>query len=128
MTTTANHTLYSIAYARADLIPLLQILSQFYHKNEIAFILTDYTWKVLTINREDELFIWVLKADLACIVYYQSQADTAAEADGPQGNIQGATRKFLGHFKNIIRIIQREICNRNLSLITYVSFYKHMRH
>ena len=35
----------------------------------------------ITINREDELFIWVLKADLACIVYYQSQADMAAEAD-----------------------------------------------
>ena len=69
----------------------------------------------ITINREDELFIWVLKADLACIVYYQSQADTAAEADGPQGNIQGGTRKFLGHFKcysgSNIRIIQREICN-----------------
>ena len=31
----------------------------------------------ITINREDELFIWVLKADLACIVYYRSQADTA---------------------------------------------------
>ena len=74
----------------------------------------------ITINREDELFIWVLKANLACIVYYQSQADTAAEADGPQGNIQGATRKFLGHFKNIIRIIQRKICNRKLSLITYI--------
>ena len=53
----------------------------------------------ITINREDELFIWVLKADLACIVCYQSQADTAAEADGPQGNTQGGTRKFLGHFK-----------------------------
>ena len=35
----------------------------------------------ITINREDELFIWVLKADSACIVYYRSQADTAAEAD-----------------------------------------------
>ena len=35
----------------------------------------------ITITREDELFIWVLKADLACIVYYQIQADTAAEAD-----------------------------------------------
>ena len=35
----------------------------------------------ITINRQDELFIWVLKADLACIVYYRSQADTAAEAD-----------------------------------------------
>ena len=35
----------------------------------------------ITINREDELFIWVLKADLACLVYYRSQADTAAEAD-----------------------------------------------
>ena len=35
----------------------------------------------ITINHEDELFFWVLKADLACIVYYQSQTDTAAEAD-----------------------------------------------
>ena len=33
----------------------------------------------ITINREDELFIWVLKADLGCVVYYQSQAYTAAE-------------------------------------------------
>ena len=37
--------------------------------------------EIITINHEDELFIWVLKADLACIVYYQSQTDTAAEAD-----------------------------------------------
>ena len=37
--------------------------------------------KRITINREDELFMWVLKADLACIMFYQSQADTAAEAD-----------------------------------------------
>ena len=51
----------------------------------------------ITINREDELFIWVLKADLACVVYYQSQADTRSKR--PQGNIQGGTRKFLGHFK-----------------------------
>ena len=35
----------------------------------------------IAINREDELFTWVLKADLACIVYYRNQADTAAEAD-----------------------------------------------
>ena len=54
----------------------------------------------ITINREDELFIWVLKADLACIVYYQSQADTAAEADDLRViNIQGFTRKFLVHFR-----------------------------
>ena len=52
----------------------------------------------ITINREDELFIWVLKADLACIVYYQSQVDTAAEADDLEVS-QGGTRKFLGHFK-----------------------------
>ena len=48
----------------------------------------------ITINREDELFIWVLKADFACIVYYQSQVDTAAEADGPQGNI---SKEALGN-------------------------------
>ena len=35
----------------------------------------------IAINHEHELFIWVLKADLACIVYYRSQADTAAETD-----------------------------------------------
>ena len=35
----------------------------------------------ITINREDELFIWMLKADLTCVVYYQSQADTTAEED-----------------------------------------------
>ena len=35
----------------------------------------------IIINHEDEIFICVLKADLECIVYYQSQADTAAEAD-----------------------------------------------
>ena len=50
--------------------------------NEIAFTLTDYNiYGKYSINRQDELFIWVLKSDLACIVYYRSQADTAAEAD-----------------------------------------------
>ena len=57
----------------------------------------------ITINREDELFIWVLNADLACVVYYQSRADTAAEADDLkmplEADNQGGTRKFLGHFK-----------------------------
>ena len=58
----------------------------------------------ITINREDELFIWVLKADLACIVYYQSQADTAAEADDLRviseealGNSWGILNAILGH-------------------------------
>ena len=58
----------------------------------------------ITINREDELFIWVLKADLACIVYYQSQADTAAEADDLRviskealGNSWGILSAILGH-------------------------------
>ena len=58
----------------------------------------------ITINREDELFIWVLKADLACIVYYQSRADTAAEADDlgviskeALGNSWGILSAILGH-------------------------------
>ena len=58
----------------------------------------------ITINREDKLFIWVLKADLACIVYYQSQADTAAEADDLSviskeavGNSWGILSPILGH-------------------------------
>ena len=58
----------------------------------------------ITVNREDELFIWVLKADLACIVYYRSQADTAAEADDRRviskdavGNSWGILSTILGH-------------------------------
>ena len=58
----------------------------------------------ITINREDELFIWVLKANLACIVYYQSQADMAAEADElaviskeALGNSRGILSAILGH-------------------------------
>ena len=58
----------------------------------------------ITINREDELFIWVLKAYLACIVYYRSQADTAAEADDLRviskeavGNSWGILSPILGH-------------------------------
>ena len=58
----------------------------------------------MTINREDELFIWVLKADLACVVYYQSQGDTAAEADDlgviskeALGNSCGILSAILGH-------------------------------
>ena len=58
----------------------------------------------ITINREDELFIWVLKADLACVVYYQSQADTAAVADDLRvvskealGNSWGILSAILGH-------------------------------
>ena len=58
----------------------------------------------IAINREDELFIWELKAYLACIVYYQSQADTAAEADDIEviskealGNSWGTLSAILGH-------------------------------
>ena len=58
----------------------------------------------ITVNHEDELFIWVLKADLACIVYYRSQADTAAEADDRRviskeavGNSWGILSTILGH-------------------------------
>ena len=58
----------------------------------------------ITINREDELFIWVLKADLASVVYYQSQADTAVEADDlgviskeALGNSWGILSTILGH-------------------------------
>ena len=49
----------------------------------------------ITINREDELFIWV---------YYRSQADTAAEADDLRviskeavGNSWGILSPILGH-------------------------------
>ena len=79
----------------------------------------------ITINREDELFIWVLKANLACIVYYRSQADTAAEADDLRaiskeavGNSwgilstilghkyhQGDGRKFLDRFKSLFVVV-----------------------
>ena len=58
----------------------------------------------MTINREDELFIWVLKADLACVVYYQSQANMAAEADDLRviskeafGNSRCILSAILGH-------------------------------
>ena len=58
----------------------------------------------ITINCEDEQFMWVLKADLACIVFYQSQADTAAEADDLRviskealGNSSGILSAILGH-------------------------------
>ena len=61
----------------------------------------------ITINREDELFISVLKADSACIVYYRSQADTAAEADNRRviskeavGNSWGILSAILGHKYN----------------------------
>ena len=80
----------------------------------------------ITINREDELFIWVQKANLACIVYYRIQADTAAEADDlrviskeavgnswgilssilghkyHQDKIQGGGRKFMDRFKSFL--------------------------
>ena len=58
----------------------------------------------IAINREDELFIWVLKADLVSCQYYQSQADTAAEADDLRaiskealGNSWGILGAILGH-------------------------------
>ena len=54
----------------------------------------------IAINREDELFIWVLKADLACIVSVLSKSGRhGCWSRRPQGNIQGSTRKFLGHFR-----------------------------
>ena len=55
----------------------------------------------ITINREDELFIWVLKADLACSVYYQNQADTAAEAD----DLRVISKETLGHSWGILSAI-----------------------
>ena len=84
-------------------------------------------------NREDELSIWVLKADLACIVYYRSQADTAAEAD----DLRVISKEAVGNSWGILSLIlitdlteniQIEICNRKLSLITFVSFRMRMRH
>ena len=53
----------------------------------------------ITITHEDELFIWVLKADLACIMYFQSQADTAAEADDLWVISKEALGNSPGHFK-----------------------------
>ena len=87
----------------------------------------------ITINREDELFIWVLKADLACIVYYQSQADTAAEAD----DLRVISKEGLGHSWGILSAIlghkyHQNHPERNLQpkteLITYVSFRMRTRH
>ena len=47
---------------------------------------------------------WVLKADLACVVYWQSQVDTASEADDLRviskealGNSWGILSAILGH-------------------------------
>ena len=54
----------------------------------------------ITINREDELFIWVLKADLAYIVYYQSQAeadDLRVISKEAVGNSWGVLSPILGH-------------------------------
>ena len=87
----------------------------------------------IAINREDELFIWVLKADLACIVYYQGQADMAAEADDlgviskeALGNSWGILSAILGHKYH------QNHPERNLQpkteLITYVSFRMRTRH
>ena len=102
--------------------------------NEIAFTLTDYNiYGKYSINRQDELFIWVLKSDLACIVYYRSQADTAAEADDLEviskeavGNSWGILSPILRHKYN--QINPDKICNRKVSLITFVSFRMRMRH
>ena len=55
----------------------------------------------ITINREDELFIWVLKADLACIVYHQSQAVMAAEAD----DLRVISKEALGSSWSILSAI-----------------------
>ena len=52
----------------------------------------------ITINREHEVFIWVLKADLACSVYYQNQADTAAEAD----DLRVISKETIGHSWGIL--------------------------
>ena len=54
----------------------------------------------ITINREDELFIWVLKADLAYIVYYQSQAeadDLRVISKESVGNSRGILSPILDH-------------------------------
>ena len=64
----------------------------------------------IAINREDGLFIWVLKADLACIVYYQSQADTAAEA-------------------NELRVIYKEALRNSWGILSAMLGYKyHQNH
>ena len=63
----------------------------------------------ITINREDELFIWVLKADLAFIVYLISQADTVAEAD----DLGVISKKALGNSWGILSAILGHIYHQN---------------
>ena len=63
----------------------------------------------ITINREDELLIWVLKADLACVVYYQSQADTAAEAE----DIRVISKEALGNSWGILSAILSHKYHKN---------------
>ena len=55
----------------------------------------------IAINREDELFIWELKADFASVVYYQSQFDTAAEAD----DLRVISKEALGNSWGILSAI-----------------------
>ena len=45
--------------------------------------------------------IWVPKADLACVMYYQSQVDTAAEAD----DIRIISKEALGNSWGILSAI-----------------------
>ena len=100
--------------------------------NEIAFILRLYV-ESIRINRQDELFMWVLKADLACIVYYLSQADTAAEADDfmviskeADGHSWGILSAILGHKYHQNRSYRH--LNQKVNLITFVPFRMRMRH
>jgi len=55
----------------------------------------------ITINCHDELFIWVLKADLAGTVFYRSQADTAAEAD----DLRVISKEAVGDYWDILSAI-----------------------
>ena len=55
----------------------------------------------ITINREDDLFIWILKPDLACIGYYRSQADTATKAD----DLRVIFKKAVGNSWGILSAI-----------------------
>ena len=63
----------------------------------------------ITINREDELFIWELKADLACVMYYQSQADKAAEAD----DLRVISKEALGNSWGILSAILSHKYHKN---------------
>ena len=76
------------------------------------------------INREDELFIWMLKADLACVVYYQSQVDTAAEAD----DLRIISKEALGNSRRH-SVISKEALGNSWGILSAILGHKyHQNH